>query len=242
MRNFLDNLLAMRRLCICVLFASMFLSLPVAASEQDPYEGFNRKVFAFNDFADKWVLKPVAKSYRFITPKFVDKGVSNVFDNLGEVRNLFNAGLQGDLRHAGVATGRLLINSTLGLVGLFDVAKHFGLEERREDFGQTLGVWGVKSGPYLVLPLLGSSNLRDSLSVLPDIYLAPQTYLDEPAIRNSLRGLDLVDTRADLLSAESLISGDRYTFIREIYLQKRASDILNGALVDDFDIDSDDDF
>lgn len=206
-----------------------------AAVEGDPYESVNRKVFAFNEFVDKWLLKPVAKGYRWVTPGFVDDGVSNVFDNLGEVRNLVNGGLQGDLNHAGVSTGRLLVNSTIGLGGLFDVASKWGLEERKEDFGQTLAVWGVGDGPYVMLPLLGGANLRDTFSRIPDTYSSPVTYIDDVAVRNSLRGLDLVDTRADLIDVEALVSGDRYSFLRDIASQQREASINNGVVEDDFE-------
>ena len=220
--------------------------MPVQAGSDDafdPYEGVNRKVFAFNEFVDRWLLKPVAKGYRWVTPNFVDDGVSNFFDNLGEVRNLVNGGLQGDFNHAGTATGRLLVNSTVGLGGLFDVATGWGLEERKEDFGQTLAVWGVGDGPYIVLPLLGGGNLRDSFGRMPDIYLAPETYLDDVPTRNSLRALDLIDIRADLIDAEAFVSGDRYTFLRDITRQQRESSIANGAVQDDFgDEHFDDDF
>lgn len=223
--------------------AAGFAAVPLqaTAAEQDPLESFNRRVFAFNDFVDRWALKPAARAWRWITPGFVDRGVSNFFDNLGEVRNIVNGGLQGDLPVMGSATGRLLVNSTLGLGGLFDVAGRVGIAGRDEDFGQTLGVWGVGSGPYIVLPLFGGSTLRDSIALAPDIYLAPTTWLDEESLRYGLRALDIIDLRADLLDAETLITGDRYTFIREVYLQRRKSDISNGALEDDFD-SFDDDF
>lgn len=221
-----------------VLSVSLFLSLSLPpqamAEENDPYENVNRKVFAFNEFMDKWLLKPVAKGYRFITPSFVDTGVSNFFDNLGEVRNLVNGGLQGDGNHALTSTGRLLVNSTVGLGGLFDVASEWGLEERKEDFGQTLAVWGVGDGPYIVLPFLGGGNLRDSFSRIPDVYLSPVTYVDDVPTRNSLRALDLIDTRADLIDAEAFVSGDRYTFLRDIIAQQREASINNGAVEDDF--------
>ena len=221
-----------------VLSISLFLSLSlpplVMAEENDPYENVNRKVFAFNEFMDKWLLKPVAKGYRFITPSFVDTGVSNFFDNLGEVRNLVNGGLQGDGNHALTSTGRLLVNSTVGLGGLFDVASEWGLEERKEDFGQTLAVWGVGDGPYIVLPFLGGGNLRDSFSRIPDVYLSPVTYVDDVPTRNSLRALDLIDTRADLIDAEAFVSGDRYTFLRDIIAQQREASINNGVVEDDF--------
>lgn len=206
----------------------------------DRYESVNRKIFGFNNFLDKWLLKPVAQGYRWITPGFVDNSVSRVFANLGEIRNLLNAGLQGDLRQAGTSSGRFLVNSTLGIAGILDVASGFGLEERREDFGQTLAVWGVGSGPHIVVPFLGSRTLRDALSMFPDNYMIPTSYIEEVSVRNSVRGLDLVDGRADLISSESLIIGDRYTFLRDVYLQQRESKIANGeleALSDDFEDD-----
>lgn len=222
-------------LCLILILAiSLSLSSQAVAAKQDPYEGVNRKIFAFNEFLDKWMLKPVAKGYRWVTPAFVDDGVSNFFDNLGEVRNLINGGLQGDFAHAGISTGRLLLNSTVGLAGLFDVATGWGLEERKEDFGQTLAVWGVGDGPYVVLPILGGKNLRDTLSRFPDTFSSPVSYLNDVPTRNSLRGLDLVDTRADLIDAEALVSGDRYSFLRDIIAQQRESSINNGEVEDDF--------
>ena len=139
-----------------------------------------------------------------------------------------------------VSTGRLSVNSTAGLAGLIDVASGWGLAERDEHFGQTLGVWGVESGPYLVLPFLGGSSLRDTVGFFPDMYMSPLTYLDDQSARNWLRALNVIDVRADILDVESLITGDRYTFLREVFLQKRRSDIANGDLPDDFDSFGDD--
>ena len=223
-----------------VLALGFSVSLPLAASNEDPYESVNRRVFAFNEFMDRWVLKPVAKGYRWVTPGFVDRGVTNFFSNLGELRNLLNSSLQGDFRQAGRSTGRFLTNTTIGLGGFVDVASEFGLEYRREDFGQTLAVWGSGSGPYIVLPFMGGSSLRDVFGSVPDIYTSPITYMDDVAWRNSLRALDLVDTRADLIDSEALLSGDRYSFLRDVYLQRREAAISNGvpaASGDDFDED-----
>ena len=219
---------------------ALSLSLPLAAEIDDPYQSINRRVFAFNEFMDRWLLKPVAKGYRWVTPEFVDRGVTNFFSNLGEIRNLLNSGLQGDFRQAGTATGRFLTNSTVGIGGLIDVATEIGLPHRREDFGQTLAVWGADSGPYIVLPFLGGSSIRDAFGTMPDVYTSPLTYMDDVAWRNSLRALDLVDTRADLIDSEALLSGDRYTFLRDIYSQRREAAINNGqssGTVDDFDED-----
>src|SRR5690606_3168170 len=145
----------------------MLASGPLSAqdgAEQDPWENFNRKVYAFNNVVDRYFLKPVTKTYRYVTPDFVEKRISNVFSNVLELPSAFNGLLQGKPASAGHDTGRFLINSTLGLAGMFDVAKHMGLDNgEREDFGQTLAVWGFDQGPYLVLPFLGASTLRDTL-------------------------------------------------------------------------------
>lgn len=211
-----------------------------AAEVYDPWEGFNRKVFAFNDGLDSYLLKPLAKGYRAITPRPLETGISNMFDNLLEIRNLVNDLLQGDLAQAGNDSGRLLINTTVGVAGLFDVATHLGLPESDgEDFGQTLAMWGVGQGPYLVLPLLGSSTLRDSLGKPANSLLNPIRYVDHVPTRNSIYGVDIIDTRAGLLDAETLISGDKYTYVRDAYLQRRDFLINNGEVEDGFESDFD---
>ncbi|WP_444945672.1 VacJ family lipoprotein [Microbulbifer sp. VTAC004] len=200
-------------------------------SLRDPWEGFNRAVFSFNDGADRYVLKPAAVSYRQITPIFVQHGVSNFFSNLGEVTNTFNGVLQGKWGQAGNDAGRLLINTTIGLAGLFDVAKHMGLEKGDgEDFGQTLAVWGVPSGPYLVLPLLGPSTVRDTPARVVDYYTNPLTYVEHDPTRYTLRATDIIQSRASLLQAESLLQGDRYVLLRDAYLQRRDFLIVDGEV------------
>jgi len=203
---------------------------------QDPWEGFNRAVFTFNDKADTYVLRPVAKGYKAVTPDPVEQGVGRMFANLGEIVSVGNSLLQGKFRQAGHDTGRFLINSTVGVLGFFDVASEFGLyKNEREDFGQTLGAWGVSSGPYLVLPFLGPSTLRDAPARLVDGYANPINTVDHVPTRNSIYGVDVVSGRAELLDAEKLISGDRYVFIRDVYLQRRAYLVNDGELDDDFD-------
>ncbi|MFA0812506.1 MlaA family lipoprotein [Microbulbifer epialgicus] len=200
-------------------------------SQRDPWEGFNRAVFSFNDGADRYVLKPAAVSYRQITPIFMQYGVSNFFSNLGEVTNTLNGVLQGNWGQAGNDAGRLLINTTIGIGGLFDVAKHMGLEKGDgEDFGQTLAVWGVPSGPYLVLPLLGPSTLRDTPARVVDFYTNPLTYVDHTPTRYALKATDIVQSRASLLKAESLLQGDRYVLLRDAYLQRRDFLIVDGEV------------
>ncbi|WP_444934937.1 MlaA family lipoprotein [Microbulbifer sp. JTAC008] len=200
-------------------------------SLRDPWEGFNRAIFSFNDGADRYVLKPAAVSYRQITPIFVQHGVSNFFDNLREVTNTFNDVLQGKWGQAGNDAGRFLVNSTVGIAGILDVAQHMGLEQGDgEDFGQTLAVWGVPSGPYLVLPLLGPSTVRDTPARVVDYYTNPLTYVNDDATKYALKGTDIIQSRASLLQAESLLHGDRYVLLRDAYLQRRDYLIVDGEM------------
>ncbi len=201
---------------------------------EDPWESFNRRVYRFNDVLDRWALKPVAKGYRKVTPDVVEDGVHNVFRNLGEARNLANNLLQLKMHDAGVDTARFFFNTTFGLLGFFDVATKMGLQRNDEDFGQTLGAWGVKSGPYVVLPLLGPSTVRDTVSLYPDSFTSQYRYINDVPVRNSMFALNLVDTRASLLTAERLITGDKYRFIRNAYLQNREFKVQDGNVVDDF--------
>lgn len=201
---------------------------------EDPWEPMNRAVFRFNDTVDRWAFKPVAKGYRAVTPDVVENGVHNVFRNLGEVHNLANNVLQFKMHDAGVDTARFFFNTTFGLLGFFDVATKMGLQRNDEDFGQTLGAWGVKSGPYVVLPLLGPSTVRDTVSLYPDSYTSAYRQINDVPVRNSMLALNLVDTRASLLSAERLVTGDKYRFVRNAYLQNREFKVKDGDVVDDF--------
>ena len=220
-----------------VLAFTGLLCLPVlaqAASEDDPWESFNRPIFTFNDTLDTYALKPLAQGYQAITPQFLEDGIHNMFANVGDVSNLANNLLQGKLEAAGIDTSRVLFNTTFGLLGFFDVASKMELRKSDEDFGQTLGVWGVGSGPYIVLPLLGPSSGRDAVAKIPDSLLEPYPYINDVPARNLIHGVDVVDTRANLLSAEKLISGDKYVFIRNAYLQNREFKVTDGQVVDDF--------
>nr|WP_043310647.1 VacJ family lipoprotein [Pseudomonas sp. ML96] len=222
----------MSRLCACAMLA--VLPLAANAAEEDPWEGLNRPIFSFNDTLDTYALKPVAKGYQAVTPQFFEDGVHNVFRNIGDVTNLANNLLQGKVQDAGVDTSRLIFNTTFGLLGFFDVASEMGLQRSDEDFGQTLGAWGVGSGPYLVIPLLGPSSLRDAPAKIPDSFLGPYPYIDHVPTRNVTRAVNVVDTRASLLSAEKMITGDKYIFIRNAYLQNREFRVRDGEVVDDF--------
>ncbi|WP_175653779.1 MlaA family lipoprotein [Pseudomonas sp. Marseille-P9899] len=205
-----------------------------AATEEDPWESINRPIFRFNDTVDTYAFKPIAQGYRFVTPQFVEDGIHNMFLNLGDVTNLANNILQLKPHAAGVDTARLIVNTTFGLGGFFDVGTKMGLQRSDEDFGQTLGYWGVHSGPYVMLPLLGPSTVRDALGKYPDIYTEPYRYVNHVPTRNTALGVDLVDTRASLLSAEKMIQGDKYIFIRNAYLQNREFKVKDGEVEDDF--------
>jgi len=216
-------------------FAIPFNCFAQTEQNVDPWQGFNRAMFSFNDTLDHWAVKPLAQGYKFVMPDPLEIGVSNIFNNIREVPNAINGVLQGDFKGAAHDTGRLLVNTTLGVVGLLDVAKYMNLPaDDPEDFGQTLAVWGVGQGPYLVLPLLGPSTLRDGVGKPVDWYTTPVAYIEDVPTTNTLFALSLVDTRANLLSLEGSISGDRYTFIRDVYLQRREFLINNGEVDDDF--------
>lgn len=200
---------------------------------RDPFEGFNRGVTQFNDAVDDAVLKPVATGYVNVVPQPVRTGVRNFFLNLTDVWSFVNHALQGNAEYAGNSLMRFNVNTLFGLGGLLDVASEFEIERRREDFGQTLGRYGVGAGPYIVLPLLGPSTLRDT-AVLPiDARGNLLTHVNDIPVRNSLAGLRVVDSRANLLRTTSMLEGaaiDRYTFTRDAYLQLRRAEIDAGKL------------
>ncbi|MES2823955.1 MAG: VacJ family lipoprotein [Pseudomonadota bacterium] len=211
---------------------------PTAApstTSADPWQRYNRSMFNFNLKVDRYFLKPIAKAYVKLTPGFFRQGVTNVFSNILEVPSAVNGVFQGKFSHAAHNSGRLLINTTLGVAGLFDVAQHMGLQGRDgEDFGQTLAIWGVKQGPYVVLPLLGSSTLRDSVAMPVDWYTDPKAYIDHVPTSNTVRGVSVVSMRAGYLPLEKNITGDKYVFLRDVYLQRRNYLINDGVVEDSF--------
>lgn len=227
------------------LFLSLLLLLPNLswAEEEknpDPWEGFNRTMFSFNSKADKYVFRPLAVGYKTVTPQPVRSSVTNFFSNLNDLVVIVNDVAQLKLGQAASDSARFLINTTVGFFGFFDVASHIGLPKHDEDFGQTLGYWGVGSGPYLVLPLLGPSTPRDFGGILIG-YEVGLSYLDMGASAEEGYLLTLayaVNLRASFLDAEGLISGDQYTFMRSYYLQRREFLINDGKSVDDFGDDS----
>lgn len=209
------------------------------ASDDDPLEPMNRAIFEFNEIVDDNVLKPIAKGYKYVTPDPVEVGISNFFSNLGEIGTITNDLLQLKFAQAGRDTMRFFLNSTLGIFGIFDVATPLGLSKNKEDFGQTLGFWGVPDGPYLVLPFLGPSSFRDGPSMMVDYELSPVEQLHHEE-RQLLQTLDIVDTRARLLRATKILdtaAKDKYIFIRESYLQKRESQVNDGNVKEEFEID-----
>jgi phospholipid-binding lipoprotein MlaA len=201
---------------------------------RDPWERFNRTSFAINDALDRAALKPAAKAYKKVTPRIVRTGISNFVSNLDTIGTVVNDVLQGKMRQAGQDSARFLMNSTLGLGGLFDPASAAGLERNDEDFGQTLGKWGVKSGPYLMLPLLGPSTVRDGLARIPDQFTHPVNYLEDDSTRYLIRAVDVLDLRTGLLDLDAQLekSYDRYAFVRSAWLQRREYMVTDGNIED----------
>lgn len=222
-------------LLLSMLFSGSVLSNEGSnpASNPDPYENFNRKVYAFNEFADRIVLSPLARGYQVVTPQLVNDGVSNFLANLSDVNSALNCLMQFNFDGVAVEAGRVLLNTTVGLLGFFDVASAVGIDRSQADFGQTLAVWGVESGPYLVLPLFGPATVRSGLGDAVDSQLSWLGYVEHVPTRNSTYAVDVTDRRADLLRAEELISGDRYIFLRDAFLQRRQF-LVSGEVADDF--------
>ena len=198
---------------LCALFSAGCATVEVP-NPDDPFESFNRSVYAFNDTVDVYALKPIAKGYQAVTPNFVDTGVTNFFNNIGDVVVLFNDLLQLKFRQALSDTARIVFNTVIGLGGLIDVSTEFGLVKHDEDFGQTLGYWGVGSGPYLVLPIIGASNIRDAVGFTVDsVEFDPIYNIPQKNERNLAISLKYIDLRADLISATNIIDEtaiDRY--------------------------------
>jgi phospholipid-binding lipoprotein MlaA len=202
------------------------------ADPRDPLEPMNRAVYKFNDTFDDYIAKPVAGAYRDVLHAEIRSRVSNFFSNIQDIFIGVNNVLQGKLQEGVEDWARFAFNSTIGLLGIHDVASDMGIEKHNEDFGQTFGRWGIGSGPYLILPFLGSSTLRDAGGTAVDYYFAPLAEARPIALRNSLYGLYLVNTRAEYLDASNLLEQaalDRYIFQRDAYLQRRRSLIYDGS-------------
>jgi phospholipid-binding lipoprotein MlaA len=241
----------MRKLVMHLVLAMAFLALAEAGFAQgmtkpnaDPWESFNRKMFSFNDSLDQVVLRPVARTYVEVTPQFIRTGVSNFFGNLRDLWSAANSALQAKPGPALENTGRFLINTTVGVYGLFDVATPLGLERHSEDLGQTLGWWGVSSGPYVVLPLFGPSTVRDGLGLVVDSQASIISHVSDISHRNELYVGRNIDLRAQLLPITDQmehVALDKYAFTRDAYLQKRLNDIYDGDPpdIDNFKDDAD---
>lgn len=211
------------------------------SNERDPFERVNRVMFKFNVKVDKYVAKPIAKGYRRVIPRPVRRGVSNFFSNLREPIVILNDLLQAKFKQAGSDLGRFLMNSTVGLYGLLNVASKAGLEKHDEDFGQTLGKWGVKDGPYLVLPFFGPSGLRDGFGLAADAQVDPVYQNDHKDTRRALVATRFVNTRANLLATTDILEqaggDDPYLFVREFYRQRRRSLIYDGNPPEEDELD-----
>ena len=201
-------------------------------AKYDPFEPVNRVIYQVNDKLDKAVIKPIAEGYKAVLPTRVRYCISNVFGNIGDVPTSLNNFLQGKIEEGGSDLCRVAINSTIGIFGCFDVAAKWGFDKHNEDFGQTLGRWGIPTGPYIVLPLLGPSSLRDAAALLVvDARIDPMRYINDIPVRNELYGVRLVDKRAQLLDTTNLLETaalDPYVFIRDAYLARRRSLVFDG--------------
>jgi phospholipid-binding lipoprotein MlaA len=218
-------------LCIAGLLSLGGCATTGAGDPRDPLEPLNRGIYTFNEGLDTVLLKPLAEVYRGVIPKIVRTGISNVFSNLNDVIVALNNLLQGKLTNAASDVARVMVNTTVGVLGVIDVASKAGLEKHDEDFGQTLGYWGVGDGPYLVLPLLGPRTLRDSAGLVVDYRVDPVTHIDPSHDRNIASAARIVSRREELLGASKVLDVaalDPYQFLRDVYLQRRRNLIYDG--------------
>lgn len=198
---------------------------------RDPLEGLNRATFAFNEALDTMAIRPVARGYEKALPAPIRTGIMNFFGNIGDLFIAVNNLLQGKPTEAAGDAGRVLVNSTLGILGFFDVASGMGLERHEEDFGQTLGRWGAEPGPYLVVPIYGPRDIRDTIGLVLDVATDPVSNIAHVATRNVMVGVRLISDRAALLPADKVIEEaalDKYSYVRDAYLQRRRSLIFDG--------------
>ena len=222
----------MTKVLIVILSLSYFSFLQ---SEIDPFKDLNEKTHNLNQGLDESIATPIAKVYRKVTPDFFEVGVTNFTDNIEDINIALNNLLQAKIKDGLSDILRFTINSTIGLLGFFDVASSMGFQKHSEDFGQTLAVWGVSDGPYIVLPILGPSSLRDTLARIPEAFMTPLLLIDHDRTGYELTAIDLLDKRARYLGLESIVVGDEYLFYRDAYFQSREFDINDGVIEDDFD-------
>tara|TARA_Y100001970_G_scaffold283376_1_gene398314 strand:- start:344 stop:1036 length:693 start_codon:yes stop_codon:yes gene_type:complete len=222
----------MVKVLIVILCLSYFSFLQ---SEIDPFQDLNEKTHNLNQSLDESIATPIAKVYRKVTPDFVEVGVTNFTDNIEDINIALNNLLQAKIKDGLSDILRFTINSTIGLLGFFDPASSMGFQKHSEDFGQTLAVWGVSDGPYIVLPILGPSSLRDTLARIPEAFMTPLLLIDHDRTGYELTAIDLLDKRARYLGLESIVVGDEYLFYRDAYFQSREFDINDGVIEDNFD-------
>ncbi|MCY4266107.1 MAG: VacJ family lipoprotein [Gammaproteobacteria bacterium] len=221
-------------LCLVLLPVFMLPGESALAQVQDPWINANQRIFRFNNFFDAILVRPVANTYTVVIPRFARQGIGNFFSNINDINVLVNDVLQLKMDAALTDSGRFLINTTIGLGGFMDVASSMGLQKNEEDFGQTLGYWGVGTGPYIVLPVFGTSNARDSFGFVLDTLFNPIQYQDDVPMRLSLLTMQEIDTRSSLLALDELVGGNRYLFFREAYMQRREYLVNDGAIEEDF--------
>jgi phospholipid-binding lipoprotein MlaA len=222
---------ALLRIAGALFAAALLAGCATGKDPRDPFESVNRGIYRFNDRLDTVVLQPTARAYQRVLPQFVRQSVSNAFSNVNDVRVGLNNALQGKFALAYGDFGRVMMNSTLGVLGLFDIASEAGVERHQEDFGQTLGKWGVRDGPFIMLPLFGPSTLRDTAAWPVDYFTDPITYVDPSRAHNQLSLGRLVSRRAELLDATKVLDAaalDEYQFVRDAYLQRRRNLIYDG--------------
>ncbi len=224
-----------------VLFMTGCATTNQSAGVSDPLEGYNRAMYKFNDAVDTAVLKPVAKGYDAVMPDPISQGISNFFSNLNDITVIINDLFQGKFYQAYRDTHRFVLNTTVGVAGIFDVASLSGFTKNNEDFGQTLGVWGAEPGAYVVLPFFGPRNVRDSFGLVGDMFTDPVMYVEGDDARLALAGTRVVDTRANLLKAEKVLdqaATDEYSYVRDAYMSRRQYLVFDGnpPMNDDFDV------
>ena len=226
---------------IFIIISFIFSATIYSSEVNDPFENINRKTFEFNENLDEKILKPTAKFYSKFPPR-IKNGITNFFNNLEEVDTCVNQLLQGKPKKSANDLTRFLINSTVGLGGFIDVASTMGLERHEEDFGQTLAVWGVGEVPYIMLPGLGPSTLRDTFSKPVSSFLSVTFHMTETDVNIALKSIDAIETRERLLDVESLLSGDKYAFVKDAYIQSIKYEVKDGINVQDDFVDDMDDF
>lgn len=228
----------MRVIYLLIIFSSISV---VSEEVNDPFEEINRKTYAFNEKLDEILVKPIAETYSKAPPK-IKNGVTNFFNNLEEVDTFINQLLQGKPKKSLNDLTRFIINTTIGIGGFIDVASKIGLQRHEEDFGQTLAVWGVGEGPYIMLPFLGPSTLRDTFSRPVSSFLSVSFHMTEADVNIALKSIDALETRERLLDVESLLSGDKYSFVKDAYIQSIMYEVKDGINVDDSFVDDMEDF